>query len=72
MRGKFAAAALGSAMLVALTGCAGAAPGTDDSADGELSGELTYAIWDERQQPAMEAMAAAFTEQHPMSAFPSR
>lgn len=65
MRGKFAAAALGSAMLVGLTGCAGANPGTEDSGDGELSGDLTYAIWDERQQPAMEQMAADFMEQHP-------
>lgn len=55
-----AALAASAAALLAFSAC---------SAGGgaEASGEVTidYAIWDENQQPAMEAIADAFAEEHP-------
>ncbi|MDR5700475.1 ABC transporter substrate-binding protein [Agromyces aerolatus] len=51
-----------AAFAVALTGCAS---GGTAEADGDLSGDLLYAIWDENQAPALEQMAADFTAQHP-------
>lgn len=47
--------------LVALAGCS--APAGSAEADGDVT--LTYAIWDQNQQPAMEQIAEAFTEEHP-------
>ncbi|MGI9824737.1 ABC transporter substrate-binding protein [Agromyces sp. Marseille-Q5079] len=47
--------------LVALAGCS--APSGSADADGDVT--LTYAIWDQNQQPAMEQIADAFTEEHP-------
>jgi multiple sugar transport system substrate-binding protein len=64
MRGKYAAVILVPVLLGALAGCSSAG-GDDQSADGELSGELTYAFWDQNQQPAMEQMAEDFMAEHP-------
>jgi multiple sugar transport system substrate-binding protein len=63
MRGKYAAVILVPVLLGALAGCSSA--GEQQSADGELSGELTYAFWDQNQQPAMEQMAEDFMAEHP-------
>ncbi|GAA1840260.1 ABC transporter substrate-binding protein [Agromyces salentinus] len=53
--------AVSATALVALAGCSGASG--SEGADGDAT--LTYAIWDQNQQPAMEKIAAAFTEEHP-------
>ncbi|MCS5732188.1 ABC transporter substrate-binding protein [Herbiconiux daphne] len=63
MRGKYAVAILASALLVGLAGCSGS--GSEPAADGDISGDLTYAIWDQNQQPAMEKMADDFMAEHP-------
>ncbi|WP_350348214.1 sugar ABC transporter substrate-binding protein [Agromyces sp. G08B096] len=55
-----AAIAVSGASLLVLAGCAG---GADAEAGGDVT--LTYAIWDQNQQPAMEQIADAFTEEHP-------
>lgn len=55
-----AAFAASAAALLALSACA-------TGADAETSGDVTisYGIWDPNQQPAMEAIADAFTAEHP-------
>lgn len=56
-----AALAASTVALVALAACSS---GGDDTGDtGDVT--LTYGIWDPNQEPAMEEIAAAFTEEHP-------
>ncbi|MFF2371960.1 ABC transporter substrate-binding protein [Agromyces sp. NPDC058110] len=55
-----ASLAVSAAAAIALAGCSGAGGA---GADGDVT--LTYAIWDQNQQPAMEQIADAFTEEHP-------
>lgn len=55
-----AALAASAAALVALSSCAS---GADAGASDEVT--ITYGIWDPNQEPAMEEIAAAFTEEHP-------
>ncbi|MCI6283691.1 sugar ABC transporter substrate-binding protein [Selenomonas sp.] len=59
MRRKTWCAALAALaiLLLCVTGCGSQAE------DGRT--HITYAIWDKNQQPAMEAIAARFEEQHP-------
>lgn len=56
-----ASLAVSAVAAIALAGCSGAPGGA--GADGDVT--LTYAIWDQNQQPAMEQIADAFTEEHP-------
>ncbi|MFD4422374.1 ABC transporter substrate-binding protein [Agromyces sp. NPDC058484] len=58
-----AAIAVSAAALLGFSACAagGSGGGGDESGDVTIS----YGIWDENQQPAMEEIAAAFTAEHP-------
>jgi multiple sugar transport system substrate-binding protein len=55
-----AALAASAAALVVLSSCAS---GADAGASDDVT--ITYGIWDANQEPAMEEIAAAFTEEHP-------
>ncbi|WP_431806567.1 ABC transporter substrate-binding protein [Microbacterium paraoxydans] len=55
------ALAASTAAVLALSACSSSATG--ESSDGDIT--LSYAIWDENQKPAMEDIAAAYTEEHP-------
>lgn len=56
-----AAVALAATAALALSACSGSGSSGGDGEDVTI----TYGIWDENQQPAMEDIAAAFTEEHP-------
>ena len=53
---KLAAGLMAGCLLAGLTGCGGADDGVT---------RLTFQIWDVAQRAGMEAMCAAYTEQHP-------
>lgn len=55
------ALAASAAAALALSACSASATGEPSGGDITLS----YAIWDENQKPAMEDIAAAYTEEHP-------
>ncbi|WP_336643134.1 ABC transporter substrate-binding protein [Microbacterium sp. MMO-113] len=55
------ALAASAAAVLALSACSSSATG--ESSGGDVT--LSYAIWDENQKPAMEDIAAAYTEEHP-------
>jgi multiple sugar transport system substrate-binding protein len=52
-----------SSLLLALVGCS--ASGGGDGESGELSAEITYALWDQNQVPAYEQIIAEFNEIYP-------
>ncbi|QEO14360.1 sugar ABC transporter substrate-binding protein [Agromyces intestinalis] len=54
------AVAVSAAAALALAGCAGGSGGSEEGGDVTL----TYAIWDQNQQPAMEDIADAFEAEH--------
>lgn len=54
-----------AAAALALSGCAGASGGSGDSGDSGEEVTISYAIWDQNQQPAMQQIADAFAEEHP-------
>ena len=56
-------AAAGLAVALALTGCQS---GDDGATSDEVAGEITYAIWDVNQKPAMQRIIKEF-EQQPVS-----
>ncbi len=55
-------AAAGLAVALALTGCQS---GDDGATSDEVAGEITYAIWDVNQKPAMQRIIKEFEQQHP-------
>ena len=60
-RRALGALAASAAAVLALSACSSSATG--ESSGGDIT--LSYAIWDENQKPAMEDIAAAYTEEHP-------
>lgn len=60
-RRALGALAASAAAVLALSACSSSATG--ESSGGDVT--LSYAIWDENQKPAMEDIAAAYTEEHP-------
>lgn len=50
------------ATVLALAGCAGGATGSGSGSD---NAEITYAIWDENQVPALEQNIEDFNKEHP-------
>lgn len=50
-------------LALALSACSGSAEAGGDSSSGDIT--LSYAIWDQNQQPAMEKIADAFHKEHP-------
>ncbi|BDZ65192.1 ABC transporter substrate-binding protein [Agromyces mangrovi Wang et al. 2018] len=58
-----AAASILTAAALVVSGCASGSNSSSTDPDEPVT--LSYAIWDGNQQPAMEAIAAAFTEEHP-------
>ncbi|WP_350350246.1 sugar ABC transporter substrate-binding protein [Microbacterium sp. A8/3-1] len=58
----FGALAATAAAVLALSACS-STPSGEGSSGGDVT--LSYAIWDENQKPAMEEIAAAFTEENP-------
>lgn len=62
-----ALAATSGAMLTACNGDGGSADGGEltPPEDTEVSASLNYGIWDDVQQPAMEAIIDAFNEEYP-------
>ncbi|KFM94464.1 sugar ABC transporter substrate-binding protein [Paenibacillus sp. FSL R5-0527] len=73
MRKKLAAAVAGALLVssLALAGCGNSNDGDKAAGSASAGGgaqknvTISYTIWDKNQQPAMEAIARAFTEQHP-------
>ncbi|WP_246073187.1 ABC transporter substrate-binding protein [Paenibacillus dokdonensis] len=72
IRKKWGMAAAGAllASSLALAGCdqsndGGKAADSEPAGSNQKSVTISYAIWDKNQQPAMEAIAKAFTGQHP-------
>ncbi|MFD5213760.1 ABC transporter substrate-binding protein [Microbacterium sp. NPDC058345] len=57
------ALALSAVAALALSACSSASGTPSGESGGDVN--LSYAIWDENQKPAMEDIAAAFTEEHP-------
>lgn len=62
---RLAPIAMGAAALLALAGCAQGGPATSTSGAGEISGDVTFRLWDEKAADAYEASFAAFEEAHP-------
>ncbi|MFB5677197.1 ABC transporter substrate-binding protein [Paenibacillus terreus] len=72
MRKKWTSAVVGALLVssLALAGCgnssdAGKSADSSSAGGNQKSVTINYTIWDKNQQPAMEAIAKAFTEQHP-------
>jgi multiple sugar transport system substrate-binding protein len=59
------AAAVTAIAALALTGCASGTENGAGADSGDVSGEITYAFWDENQRAVIEEMVAAFEEENP-------